>query len=205
MSDESQKFFRYTVYQSVPHGMLIVCYGTWLFNTLRPKQNGRHFPDDISKCIFLNENVWFRLRFHWSLFLRFEWMDGYRHIAREVILHNNSSVDGFVNRNSYLLLRICICWVLYSLQPPKDQQSVGLKSYPAIRASVFPIWPHDRTSKVITASSSGGLLLTTECDSWVWSELWIKLGTFLKAFESSQLIEAKWHIYASVNLPSLFR
>ena len=23
-------------------------------NTLRPKQNGRHFPDDILKCIFLN-------------------------------------------------------------------------------------------------------------------------------------------------------
>ena len=28
------------------------------FNTLRPRQNGRHFPDDILKWIFLNENVW---------------------------------------------------------------------------------------------------------------------------------------------------
>ena len=28
-----------------------------LFNTLRPRQNGRHFPDDIFKHIFLNENV----------------------------------------------------------------------------------------------------------------------------------------------------
>ena len=27
-------------------------------NTLRPRQNGRHFPDDIFKYIFLNENVW---------------------------------------------------------------------------------------------------------------------------------------------------
>ena len=26
--------------------------------TLRPRQNGRHFPDDIFRCIFLNENVW---------------------------------------------------------------------------------------------------------------------------------------------------
>ena len=26
-------------------------------NTLRPGQNGRHFPDDILKCIFLNEKV----------------------------------------------------------------------------------------------------------------------------------------------------
>ena len=30
--------------------------GNWL-NTLRPRQNGRHFPDDIFDCIFLNENV----------------------------------------------------------------------------------------------------------------------------------------------------
>ena len=29
-----------------------------LINTLRPRQNGRHFPDNIFKCIFLNENVW---------------------------------------------------------------------------------------------------------------------------------------------------
>ena len=28
------------------------------FNTLRRRQNGRHFPDDIFKWIFLNENVW---------------------------------------------------------------------------------------------------------------------------------------------------
>ena len=27
-------------------------------NTLRPKQNGHHFPDDIFRCIVLNENVW---------------------------------------------------------------------------------------------------------------------------------------------------
>ena len=26
-------------------------------NTLRPRRNGRHFADDILKCIFLNENV----------------------------------------------------------------------------------------------------------------------------------------------------
>ena len=25
--------------------------------TLKPKQNGRHFPDDIFKCIFLNKNI----------------------------------------------------------------------------------------------------------------------------------------------------
>ena len=35
------------------------CLGECLawFNTLRPRQNGRHFADDIFKCIFLNENA----------------------------------------------------------------------------------------------------------------------------------------------------
>ena len=32
--------------------------GPQCVNTLRPRQNGRHFPDDIFKWIFLNENVW---------------------------------------------------------------------------------------------------------------------------------------------------
>ena len=34
--------------------------GGWVqppFNTLRPRQNGRHFPEDIFKCIFVNENI----------------------------------------------------------------------------------------------------------------------------------------------------
>ena len=31
--------------------------GLHLFNTLRPRQNERHFPDAIFKCISLNENV----------------------------------------------------------------------------------------------------------------------------------------------------
>ena len=29
-----------------------------MFNTLRPRQNGRYFADDIFKCMYLNDNVW---------------------------------------------------------------------------------------------------------------------------------------------------
>ena len=36
--------------------VLQVYVSNWL-NTLRPRQNGRHFADDIFKCIFLNENA----------------------------------------------------------------------------------------------------------------------------------------------------
>ena len=38
----------------------------WLYraglNTLRPRQDGRHFPDEIFKSIFLNENVWISIK-----------------------------------------------------------------------------------------------------------------------------------------------
>ena len=52
-----------------PNILIPVClYHNWIYalmlfdgvriNTLRPRQNGRHFADDILNCIFLNENVW---------------------------------------------------------------------------------------------------------------------------------------------------
>ena len=31
-------------------------------NTLRPRQNGRHFADDIFRCIFLNENFYILIK-----------------------------------------------------------------------------------------------------------------------------------------------
>ena len=39
-------------------GIVMISWLLETFNTLRPRQNGRHFPDDIFKCIFLNETVW---------------------------------------------------------------------------------------------------------------------------------------------------
>ena len=62
---------------TLPFWWLLPCPAWWiswkqsiyLFNTLRPRQNGRRFPDDIFKCIFFNENYEFRLKFHCSLFL----------------------------------------------------------------------------------------------------------------------------------------
>ena len=53
-------------------GSQIMCTGLtleWLTHW-GPRQNGRHFADNIFKCILLNENVEFRLRFQWSLFQR---------------------------------------------------------------------------------------------------------------------------------------
>ena len=41
-----------------------------LLNTLRPEQNGCHFANGFSKCIFLNEFIRFFMPFKWSLFHR---------------------------------------------------------------------------------------------------------------------------------------
>ena len=34
-----------------------------IINTLRPRQNGRHLPDDIFKCMFSNDNIWISIKF----------------------------------------------------------------------------------------------------------------------------------------------
>ena len=39
-----------------------LCLLAAIVNTLRPWQNGRHFPDNIFKCIFLNENIWVTIK-----------------------------------------------------------------------------------------------------------------------------------------------
>ena len=43
-------------------------------NTLRPRQNGRYFADDIFKCIFLNENAWILLKISLK-FVRKVWIN----------------------------------------------------------------------------------------------------------------------------------
>ena len=40
---------------------IIVCHKSFI-NTLRPRQNGRHFADDIFECTFLNGNVWIPIK-----------------------------------------------------------------------------------------------------------------------------------------------
>ena len=36
--------------------------GTKTVNSLRPRQNRRHFADDVFKCNFLNENAWIQIK-----------------------------------------------------------------------------------------------------------------------------------------------
>ena len=68
MSDYSP-LFMWCNHSSMPYSqcdLAHLCYFTDVlhgeFNTLRPRQNGRHFPDNIFKCIFFNENLWILLK-----------------------------------------------------------------------------------------------------------------------------------------------
>ena len=46
--------------------VLCVCFlsfhNRWMLNTLRPRQNGGRFADDILDCLLLNENVWISIK-----------------------------------------------------------------------------------------------------------------------------------------------
>ena len=50
-------------YDTVLHTCVYLCvYGCEDINALRPRQNACHFPDDIFKCIFLNEDAWISIK-----------------------------------------------------------------------------------------------------------------------------------------------
>ena len=44
------------------HDIIRIFENNYHVNTLRLRQNGRHFPDNIFKCIFLNENLWIAIK-----------------------------------------------------------------------------------------------------------------------------------------------
>ena len=51
------KYYVGTTLEAEITWMYCLLYGFMTLYTLRPRQNGRHFPDDIFKWIFLNENI----------------------------------------------------------------------------------------------------------------------------------------------------
>ena len=52
----------------VSTGVLVLGYTV---NSLRPRQNGRHFTDDVFKQIFLNEYIWISLKISLKFVLKF--------------------------------------------------------------------------------------------------------------------------------------
>ena len=60
---ELQIHTRGACYITFGNSQIISLYDIIAFlNSLRPRQNGRHFPDDSFKRISLNENVWIKIK-----------------------------------------------------------------------------------------------------------------------------------------------
>ena len=82
----------------------------WIsLNKLRPRQNGRHFADDNSKCIFLNENVYISIKISMIFFsYGSNWQhsiigsdNGLAPNRRQAIIWTN---DGLCCRRIYVLI-----------------------------------------------------------------------------------------------------
>ena len=79
-------------------------------NTLRPRQNGRHFVDDIFYRIFLNERFKFSLKFHWNLFPKVQWTINQHWITWW--FGGDQATSHYLNQWWFILLtHICVTWL----------------------------------------------------------------------------------------------
>ena len=62
LNQNTQLFAYENASQAIACTMAAILFCSQCVNTLRPRQNGRCFPDDIFKCIFLNENVYISIK-----------------------------------------------------------------------------------------------------------------------------------------------
>ena len=111
-----------------------VCKQNRHFNTLMPKQNGRHFADAILDSFSWMKMCEFRLKFHWSLFLRVRltifqhwfrywleagqatnrylkqvWLD-YRRIYAPFDLNELTTIEWYTTNYEYVFRRSIFTW-----------------------------------------------------------------------------------------------
>ena len=120
------------------------------FDSLRPRQNGRHIADDIFKCISFFENVWIPIKFHWSLFPRVQltifqhwfrsWLDSaqatshylkqwwlvYRFIHASLGLNDFTGILRWKQMSGYYFDQKIYC----NTCPPKKASQIFISTYP---------------------------------------------------------------------------
>ena len=62
LTTRSEPQFKWAIFKHSSSGFICLRDDKSMLVQLRPRQNGRRFPDDILKWIFLNENVWISIR-----------------------------------------------------------------------------------------------------------------------------------------------
>ena len=60
--------YRQHTFPKITMTLNLLTHSIIIVNPLRPRQNGRHFADDIFKCIFLNQNVWILIKISLKFF-----------------------------------------------------------------------------------------------------------------------------------------
>ena len=124
-----------------------------IFNTLRPRQNGWHFADDIFKRIFFNKNVWISIK----ISLKF--------VSK-----------GLIN-NIPALVQI-MAWRRPGAKPLSEAMMVNLPTHicvsrPQLVKTVLDLlaWTSIRSSKHGQISEIrrdvSGLVIGWPCDSWI--------------------------------------
>ena len=77
-------------------------------NTLRPKLNGRYFVDDISKCIFLNENIWISFKSSVKFVSKFVQMNNVPALVQIMAWRESGDKPLFEPKMVSLLTCICV-------------------------------------------------------------------------------------------------
>ena len=102
----------------------------FMVNTWSPRQNGRHFADDIFDCIFWNENVWITIKISLNCVPKCPIKKAWRR-SGDTPLSEPMTVS--------LLTHICVSWVQLneiSLWPSGIRHVIPS----GIRANIRPIW-----------------------------------------------------------------
>ena len=95
--------------------------------TLRPRQNGRHFEDDIVKCPFLDEKVWFDYNFNEVCSLGFKLTICHYWFKKSIIWTNNASFgrSDFKNWTEIEFRPGLVCYsteLILGLHPANDRR-----------------------------------------------------------------------------------
>ena len=127
----------------------------YIFDTLRPRQNGRHFPDDIFKCMFLLKIMaWHRPGYshclnHWWLVYWRIYICHWPQLVNVDVCDNSISPTSL--SNGKFLWRVIPIIVPFTMFENlfQDSDTVLKKILCFSRKSIW--WNLSRTKKVVTA------------------------------------------------------
>ena len=85
---------------------------SFLSNTFRPRCNGKHFADDIYKCIFFNENIWISVKISLKVLL--------------TIFQHRTTCDWDIANSIFDLENSRSAWVIAKVNPMVTFEALSL-------------------------------------------------------------------------------